>query len=484
MSSLSPINPTDNPPAKNLRLNWLALLIGLTLIRGLLYLTIFPPFLAPDESAHFEAIRLIGQENKWPTADVYAVTPMHPDMVATFENFRLWHLVGLYSPTRNLGVTDTLFINYYPTQIAGSEVIADAYLMFYHQLLAPLSGAMASFDLTSQVYGLRSVSVLFAAGSISVAWLTLRALFPNDEKLALAVGAFIVFWPMHTHVTASITVDALTELLASIFFMAIVRIYLQGITIRWGVVLLGAMFLAMLTKPTAFFLLPTLIAAILVYLGRYHLTRLARYTLPALGVMVIAVLVASIVLHQNSEGGRRISSILLDGLIIPNWATYFSKVALNNYISALNFAVLSFAGLFGWSNIHIPWAWVKIWALIFGAVSLGGLIFIYRQLIRPQNAKGWLSKTQHDVLIIFLLSLIFSWIGVITPIIATQSPSWGIHSRYYFPATIPFGLYFFLATRQLIPARFERWVLPTWVIGWISYDTIVLFGVILPYLYS
>ncbi|NJN93904.1 MAG: hypothetical protein HC875_07335 [Anaerolineales bacterium] len=196
----------------------LALIVTLTVLHGLLYLSIFPPFLAPDESAHFEAIRLMGQEKKWPTAEVYATTPMHPEMVATFDKHRIWQLVNLYSPTQSLGVTTNLFIDYYPTQVAAGVVKANSYLMLYHVTLAPLSAATASLDLTTQVYLLRFVSVLFTAATVIIVWLATRAIFPAQPGLAIAGVSFVMFWPMHTHVGASVTVDAMAELLASAFF--------------------------------------------------------------------------------------------------------------------------------------------------------------------------------------------------------------------------------------------------------------------------
>ncbi len=61
--SAIPVNPMVEtlPIAAPSHRRWLLLLIGLTVVRGLFYLSIFPPFLAPDESAHFEAICLLGQ---------------------------------------------------------------------------------------------------------------------------------------------------------------------------------------------------------------------------------------------------------------------------------------------------------------------------------------------------------------------------------------------------------------------------------------
>lgn len=472
------------PRLNRTRLSWpLILLVSLTLIRGVLYLSIFPPFLAPDETAHFEAIRLIGQENQWPTASVYSVTPMHPEMVPVFEKFRIWSLVNLYSPTRNLGVTNNLFIDYYPTQIAGKEVAADSYLMLYHLILAPLSGATASFDLVTQVYLLRFVSVLFATGTVVFAWFTVRSIFPAEMGYAMAVGAFITFWPMHTHVDASIAVDSLVELFASAFFFVLVTIYLKGVSKFRAVLLLGLLFLAVLTKPTAFFLFPTLVVALIIFLSR-RLKWPSLVITGGLTLLVILTLVGSIIFHENSGGGRKLLSIFSLNLALPDWSRMIGVESIPYYVQSLNFAVLSFAGLFGWSNIHIPWSWVRFWAVLLFLIILGSFVFIYQQLLTRSQQRQELSGWQRKILLIFLFAITFSLIGVTTPIIATQSPSWGVHSRYYFPAVIPIALYLFFGFRQLFPSRFRYAVLPAWVMGWFIYDSLVLGWVILPYLYS
>jgi hypothetical protein len=461
----------------------LVLLIGLTLIRGLFYLSIFPPFLAPDESAHFEAIRLIGQQHQWPTAEVYQTTPMHPQMDALFEQFRLWTLVGLYSPTRNLGVTDNLFIHYYPTQIAGSEVVADSYLMLYHVIVAPVSALFAPFDLATQVYILRVISVLFATLTVAVAWFTIQTIFPGKRLFALGAVSFIVFWPMHTHVTASINADGLAELIAALFFFILVKAWRNGFSFYKWLLLVGLLVVGMLTKPTMFFLLPTFVAVLIIYAGR-RLMWTNRAVGGLISSLFIATWIGAIFLYENSNGGRRLLAIFSEGINLPEWTGYFTPAALKFYVGSLNFAVLSFGGLFGWSNIHIPWTWVKVWALILGIILVGVLLYVVQNLLEIGSRREHLNHYQKEILVIFLLAVGFCLMGVTLPIVITQSPSWGIHSRYYFPAIIPIALYLFLGTYQLMSNRLAKFLWPCWLLFWFGYDLIVLIFVLIPYLYS
>lgn len=456
-------------------------LVWLTLIRGLFYLSIFPPFLGPDEPAHFEAIRLIGQEHQWPTRQRYQETPMHPEMVPVFEQYEIWALAGYTSP-RSPG-QNGLFIQYYPPRVAGSEVAADSYLMLYHLLLAPLSALVSSFDLVAQVYILRLVSVLFAALTVILAWVTIRAIFPNDLLLPLGACTFIVFWPMHTHVTALINVDALAELIGALFFFVLIRIYFKGLNFLRGALLSGLLLVALFTKPTLFFLFPTLISMVLISAGqRFNWPKIVTGAL--VGLLALASLLGAIVLYQNSAGGRNLLDLVTAPPKFPQMTDLVSREGLAFYVRSANFALVSFSGLFGWSNIHVPWAWVKVAAIIVVVLGVGVCLFVYRYLLVDGDMQQRLDQRQKEVLAGFLLAILFAFIGVNAPVIATQSPSWGVHARYYFPAIVPIALYFFIGVRQLIPVKIQRFLWPGWLMAWILYDAAIIVVVLLPYLYG
>ena len=95
-----------------------------------------------------------------------------------------------------------------------------------------------------------------------------------------------------------------------------------------------------------------------------------------------------------------------------------------------------------------------------------------------------LNNRQKELLVIFLVAILFSLTGAALPIVATQSPSWGIHSRYYFPVLVPLSLYMFIGFRQLIPAQLRLVVWPGWLLGWFFYDIAIFLVVLLPHLYG
>ena len=63
----------------------LALLVALALIRGLIYLSVFPPWQAPDEPAHFEVVRAVAQQGQIPSKIYYNSEPVNAELAQSLS---------------------------------------------------------------------------------------------------------------------------------------------------------------------------------------------------------------------------------------------------------------------------------------------------------------------------------------------------------------------------------------------------------------
>jgi len=457
----------------------LILLISLTIIRGIIYIAIIPPWLGPDEVAHFEAIRLIGQKGQWPTEEVYRTTPMHPQMAASFDAFRIWQISGLIPPDIN-NPAQTLLINYYPPTSSGSLVFAGNYPLVYHILLAPLALLLSPLDIVSQLYLLRLVSLLMITITIISAWFFTNTIFPQSTY-PLAVTSFMIFLPMYTYVNTLVNTDVFCTFLASLYFLVLAKIFCRGVLWwRWGAAfcLLVA---AILVKPTALFLLPTSLAAVIVYLARSFRWKTSVLASLCMALMVLTFL-GALLFYQLTNGGR-LGSIPIFSVRTLNLfkVNYFSREAVAVYIHTIRWGFLSFWGLFGWANIPVSFNWLRVLWMICLAIGVGCVIFVEKYIISAKKVD--LKYEQKSVLLVVLLALIFALIGVYVPIIATQSIKWGPPSRYLFPAILPLALYFFIGFQQLLPRRFHKFTLIIWLVVLVCFDSIVLIGALLPTIY-
>lgn len=459
---------------------FLTLLIGLTIIRGILYLAVFPPWLAPDEPAHFEAIRLIAQTGEWPTRAAYETTPMRPDMTASFDDFRVWQISKHVPPP---GDNSQTFLQYYPPTSTASIVSIERYSVLYHFLLAFVSWLSSSLGVVSQLYLLRLASLVLVVLTVWAGWVTVGRLFPGSLIYPAAVSVFLAFLPMHLHVNTSINTDAPATLLVFLFWWALMRIFFDGLSF-WRTTLVATIFvLAIIIKPTTIYIIPTLTAAVIIFLARRFRWKWPISTALLAGLIVVTFFGAIFLFQLTSTG--RIVALQPEDLSRLNFDVFnINREHLFTYAIALHWSFLSFWGLFGWANLHIPFAWLW-WLGAFVVLSgVGVAIFVWRHILNPSGSDSRFTAPQRDMLLVLLFGAIFAMIQLYVPVLATQSLRWGPPARYIFPALLPLSLYLFLGYRQMIPARFRRFALPVWVSALIAYDSVTFLLVVLPSIYG
>lgn len=462
----------------------LILLVGLTLIRGLIYISIVPPWLAPDEPAHFEAIRLIGQEDLWPTFEIYVSTPMHQQMHGSFRDFRIWQLSRLPPPQSPLDSEQPIsefFVLYYPPTSTGHLVIAGDYPLIYHRLMAFIATALQQFDLVAQLYAMRVVSLLLTALTVITGWFFAKTIFPTHQAVAVGLTSFLIFLPMNMHVNTSVNNDSLAMLLASLYFLALATIFCRGVSALRLATILVVLVVAVLVKPTNLFLLPTTCVAFMLFSARYFNWKAYWLAISLFVIMVLAI-AGSIILFHLSNGGRTLLTFDSVTEVIRPGTNYFDDTALAIYLHSIRFFFLSIWGLFGWANIPVLGAGIRVlWAI---SLIIGGglVIFLSRYFFREADNNA-LRSSQRGILAVLLLAVALALISVFTPTVATQSVTWGPPSRYFFPALLPVSLFSFLGFQQLIPTRLSNLTLSLWLGALITFDGLAL-TVLTTYLYS
>ncbi len=461
------------------------ILLFLVLIRGLIFISAFPPWLAPDEPAHFEAIRIIGQLGRVPTEEVYQQTPMLPDMLSLFDKFSIWQ-ESLRTPTITPDTAPQLlppFASYYPPVSQGSVIAAGSYPLIYHRLLAPISAFTKSFELDQQVYILRLVSLLLMLITITTNWYFARTVFPDKTDYAIATTAFIIFLPTQFHINTAINTDVAATFAVSLFFLLLANVFLHQRWWLWPGLVVVTVF-ALSIKPTTMFVLPTLGLAIGgMLLKKYHLPRALLFG--GLLLVLVVTLVGAVILFQATEARRPLLSALQALPQTTNLAVLIpTRESLTLYFATAQFAFVTFWGVFGWANIHIPFYWLRLLAGFILGLLIGIAVYYWKNIVSSQHQPQRLTDKQRAILVVLLVSVIFALIGMFAPIIASQTDIWGPPGRYFLPTLLPVALLLYLGFKQILPGRINRLALPFWVTIWILFDSATLLYVILPAVYG
>lgn len=213
----------------------LGVVIGLYVLVAVLYAVYTPAWQAPDEPAHYNYVRYLAEQHRFPIlkAGDYPAAYLDEIKAARFPS----------------GMTiEPLRYEFHQPPL-------------YYLLAVPVyrlfGGALLPLRLLSVATGVLILLVVYAIA---------RELWPAAEWPALGAAAFIAFLPMHVAVTAAMTNDSLAELLlATIVLLAVrtVKLPVGAPGERQAVIVLGiATGVALVCKSGIYIAVPLVLAAL------------------------------------------------------------------------------------------------------------------------------------------------------------------------------------------------------------------------------
>lgn len=189
----------------------LAIVLGVGLVQGVIFLVLLPPWQHYDEPAHFEYAWLIANHQSWPTP----------------------------------ATTDPR------VSILGGEGRALHHPPAYHFIVSLPLRLASNLDLTAQLYIARSVSLLFFLITIAIATGMVRDLTKPEQPLRWAVPLLMALLPTFADIMTAVNNDAGAIMLGAAFCWAAVRLIRFGPS-PWRLIgLWGAALLGFFTKNTA-----------------------------------------------------------------------------------------------------------------------------------------------------------------------------------------------------------------------------------------
>lgn len=441
----------------------LALLLALTLARGLIYAAVIPPWQAPDENGHFEYAWLIAHLGRLPTRK--DVSPFFErELIGSLYEWRYAQFIGRSLPEQMPARIDDL-----PPGILARNsrtVLGERFSLAYIWM-AFFIWPFRHQDLVVQLYAARFASVMLELGIVWLAWRIFQELLPRQQWLAVAMTAFVVFLPQHTFINASAGNGSLAELAAYVVLYGWLRLFRRAGA--WGVVaIVGGTLIGMWTKKTAGFLLPfNMLALVLLLVARYRGAAHRRQWGPlALGLVLIA-LVGWLALQTPV------------GLVMRNrlqqwWST--PQLHLADEPMPVGKALLqtydSFWGQFGWMGARAGDGWYNLIYILTAFAVAGWILPRAHCWSAPAQAKGLLAASLLVAVDVWLASMFF-----------TNSIG---HSqgRYLFSVTVPAAFFLVAGWARWMPAQWQqRYFAPGAVLLLAALDAAAIYQAIWPYFY-
>jgi|GEM_PF-1088784 len=511
-----------------------ALLLVVTVARGLIYVLVIPPWQTPDEPSHFAYVRFVRQNHRLPAS---ASIPVSEKTLASMSRSGFWKLRYHALDPVSLAESDKFRI------ATGHPPL---YYLLGTLLLIPLKGD----DIISQLYALRLGSVLMAASTVLVAYWTVKLLFPDDAVLPFAVSAFIIFLPMHTFMSASVNNDNLAELVASLLVCLLVLTLRDGMSPLKAAAIITLLGAGYFTKRTTSFTVPLVLAFMPVYCwARFYRSRHPSFTAqPKLASLASeAAKVGRTVLHSHKLR-YSLAIIALLGLVCGAlWpfvtarrddqrANAIARVkaaaterqhlplsmkgdnrsqpsclqvtvrqtlklvrvspaalerafspegsGLSSIRSYLLFSLLTFASFwanFGWMNVPLDPAWYALLAVISLLAFFGLLLRILRE-IRSSGEQTLLPcRWQKGALLILVLASFLIFAQTFGLMVVQNIPQQG---RYLFPAIVPLSTLFILGLSEVVPTRYRHRLPLICILCLFLFDALCLTQYVVPYFYA
>lgn len=422
------------------RAGFLVILASYLLV-GALYAIYTPAWQAPDEPAHYNAIRQVAEQGCCPRIES-----------GDWDSAVLSLLTSTrFAPEHLHLLPDVQYEDHQPP--------------LYYLLAAPL------FQLANgELIPLRLFSVALGAGVVALSFVISRQLLPAQPHISLAVMSLVAFLPQHVAMLAAVNNDALAELLVGLCLLWTLR-YLDGETLPiWTAgLLVGA---ALVTKITIYYL------ALLVPLAIWLRWRGEKRELPELArslttFALVAGAIGGLWWLRNAHEYHFPDILALgahDAVVADQLrsADYIATNGWGAYLTGMTGTLLkSSFGQFGWMALPLDGV-------------LGGWLYRgYGMLLLLGVAGAWqgVKRTTRPARIILL-----SAVGLVvlqTLYYNLEFVQW--QGRYLFPALIPLSLIVVCGANHWLQrwAR-ARWLLTLGLACLAVVDVYLLFRVIVP----
>jgi 4-amino-4-deoxy-L-arabinose transferase-like glycosyltransferase len=452
----------------------ITLLLVLSVIQGVLFATIVPPWQAPDEPKHFEYVALLHDKGRL-ISEADANLDLQKRIISSMLQHDFWRFGYANSPPEASSSFASIW-HYAPSLLFRPPL--------YYVVQAIVYNAVAQQETTIQLYTLRLVSVLMGALVVFIAFLTTKTLFPKDALLVVAVPAFIVFLPMHSFIFSTVNSDNLANLIAALFIFGLVRGFKQGFSPLGLAGLLVLVSLGLLTKRTVAFTIPLGIAALTIYLLRQDVNPSVRRRI-AISAFAFVSLVALSLPFWNWMGvGRDIlDKYVFNGTALTILQGFLSRgytlsELVNLSLHHLGMLHQSFWARFGWMNVMFSDVWYYPLQGI-GIIAVVGLLLLG---IRQLRKVGGLEHWQTQILLVYLISILM--VMSITVGQAILHSMTGTQGRYLFPVIIPIATLFMLGLREVLPRPYRAIGLGAVISGLFIFDFASIVFLIIPFYYA
>lgn len=407
-----------------------ALLIAITIFKGLLFAVLVPAWEAPDEGGYYREIVRLAE-----TGELQSLTG-HPQLYA--------------------------IASYLPYRIAGESEAA-------------------------KVVAIRLVSILCTSVAVLFVFLAARAIFPGNAFIQIVAPSIATFNPQFTFMGSAINSDAMVTMWAAIVVYLSIMIVKDGLGYRKGIALLLVLIAGTLTKQRMAVVYPIAIGAVAFGMLEPYKSRLAECLDETMSLRdagyLVATLAGTVILWLLLNPA--IAVLQLSGFNILRMLDVSYNFSLMQSAGPLLVRMfLHYWGYFGWLTIPLPTWMYGVYAVL-ATAGLAGLAVALADRVsaKLREAERSTVDSVDERKVAWQLILLASTIAVAlyAVMLYNQRSAGGAQGRYLFVAIAPISILMAAGLSRLSATRF-RPLLAAFAVGLLAMMNLgALFYVIHPY---
>ncbi|MFH2001305.1 MAG: DUF2142 domain-containing protein [Planctomycetota bacterium] len=438
-----------------------AFLLIASILQGLIWVIIIPPFQDPDEPAHFASVQHLcenGSVRPPGTSHQYS-RELHKSMDLLKLHEIKFNSTSTFYFSKEEEKANLAKINEIPhserNEPSGDFNPAGHYPPAYY-LLGSL-GYLAFYDsnIIDRVGGVRLISVLITSLSIMVTYLMARVFFEEDIVSVRSASCLMLFHPMYAYVGSCVNCDSMLCFVSTFYLLLQVIMVKKGVSWRLQAGICICIAIGLLTKPTFAALIPVWFLAFFISCRRNATAK--KQVLSHL-LFIFTILITTVVLY--SKLGKEHLQIYLNAIEMGqndqslSFLQYMEITFLNliRPWSTMGKRILtSYWANFGWKDS--PFQFFGIYLFALGITIIAVILVITR--IRKSTIP-WYSE-QNGLISFTLLCIGLFSLGIIIIGYSIAHQAWesgNLQGRYFFPTL---SLHMVLLTAGLIhPIKSQR----------------------------
>ena len=256
----------------------LGVMLLITIMNGLIFTFVVPPWQHYDEPSNFEYAWLIANKADWPNVGDYDASMRRQVAASMIEH-------GFFAK----GNEPDLNVQEDPVWIGTSQIEDRPFSYWLTSLPLRL---FRSASITNQLYIGRLVSMIFYLLTVISAWGIMREITPPGSSLRWVFPTALALMPSLSNLMTSLNSDAGAIGIFSLFLWGSIRLIQRGFSLVTFIIVTGLSILCLFTKVTVYFALP-LVGIVLVFTFLRGKRRKWAWTLLILGLFVFGICVVT-----------------------------------------------------------------------------------------------------------------------------------------------------------------------------------------------